>query len=52
LTRACGLKDALGEAVTAFMSVLDRHTLADLVSSPRWRAPLLAISPGRPVLAR
>ena len=52
LTRACGLKDALGEAVAAFMSVLDRHTLADLVSSPRWRARVVAISPERAVLAR
>lgn len=52
LIRACGLKDALGEAVAAFMAVLDRHTLADLVANPRWRAKVTAISPGQAVLGR
>ena len=31
IARACGLTGVLGEALRAFMAVLDRHTLADLV---------------------
>ncbi|MEZ5937386.1 MAG: Rrf2 family transcriptional regulator [Hyphomonadaceae bacterium] len=31
---ACGLRDPLEEAVRAFMSVLDRYTLADLMRNP------------------
>jgi Rrf2 family nitric oxide-sensitive transcriptional repressor len=38
LMPACGLKDALGEAFGAFLAVLDRHTLADLMAEPRWLA--------------
>lgn len=30
----CGLRGALGEALAAFLAVLDGYTLADLVSSP------------------
>jgi Rrf2 family nitric oxide-sensitive transcriptional repressor len=37
LARACGLKGALKEAFDAFLTVLDRYTLADLVAQPRWR---------------
>ena len=33
IARACGLTGVLGEALGAFMAVLDRHTLADLVDS-------------------
>jgi len=36
LTPACGLKSTLNEAFDAFFEVLDRASLADLVSSPRW----------------
>lgn len=38
LMPACGLKDALGEAFGAFLAVLDRRTLADLMAEPRWMA--------------
>jgi len=31
---ACGLAGALREAVDAFLAVLDRHTLADLIGDP------------------
>jgi len=33
IARACGLTGVLTEAVRAFLDVLDRHTLADLVDS-------------------
>lgn len=32
---ACALAPALDEALTAFLAVLDRYTLADLVAKPR-----------------
>lgn len=38
LSHACGLQGVLREAFDAFLSVLDRHTLADLVAQPRWVA--------------
>jgi Rrf2 family nitric oxide-sensitive transcriptional repressor len=31
IRRSCGLKGVLGEALAAFMAVLDRYTLADLL---------------------
>lgn len=46
LTRACGLKGALNEALDAFNTVLDRYTLADFVTEPRFSARLLALTPG------
>jgi Rrf2 family transcriptional regulator, nitric oxide-sensitive transcriptional repressor len=45
LTRACGLKGALKEAVAAFFGALDRYTLADLVAEPRWLARVVAVTP-------
>jgi Rrf2 family nitric oxide-sensitive transcriptional repressor len=36
LTDACGLKGVLRDATAAFLAVLDKTTLADLVSRPRW----------------
>lgn len=38
---ACGLTTALDEALEAFLAVLDRHTLADLVAKRRRLATLL-----------
>lgn len=35
LTRACRLPGIVGDALNAFMAVMDRHTLADLLLSPR-----------------
>ncbi len=37
ITPACSLKNLLADAMRAFMAVLDRHTLADLLDDP---APL------------
>lgn len=34
ITRGCRLRGVLGEAVNAFMQVLDRHTLAELTLTP------------------
>lgn len=50
LLPACGLKDALGEAFAAFLGVLDRRTLADLMAEPRWvaRMKALPVRPPRP----
>lgn len=53
LTRACGLKGALAEAIGAFLSVLDGYSLADLVRKPEWMAGVIALTPasgtsGRP----
>lgn len=45
LARACGPKGVLGEAFDAFLSVLDRYTLADLVAEPRWVARVTALQP-------
>ncbi len=38
---ACALAPALDEALTAFLQVLDRYTLADLVAKPRSLTKLL-----------
>ncbi|MGH6618641.1 MAG: RrF2 family transcriptional regulator [Alphaproteobacteria bacterium] len=37
ITSACGLRHPLDEAIDAFLAVLDRYSLADLVGSPRQR---------------
>lgn len=37
IASACGLRHPLDEALDAFLAVLDRHTLADLVRSPHRR---------------
>jgi len=38
---ACALAPALDEALTAFLSVLDKYTLADLIAKPRALSKLL-----------
>ena len=55
----CTLKGILGEALAAFLDVLDRHTLADLAASPSdltrllgMAAALQAAKPGRKKAAR
>lgn len=48
LTRACGLKGVLHEAFGAFLSVLDRCTLADLVAQPQWVARVTMLQPRTP----
>lgn len=45
LTSACGLKHALSEAADAFLAVLDRYSLADLVARPRWAERVIALVP-------
>lgn len=43
LTPVCVLKQALDEALTAFMAVLERYTLADLIASRQELRRLLAV---------
>jgi Rrf2 family nitric oxide-sensitive transcriptional repressor len=45
LSPACGLKGVLREALDAFLAVLDRATLADLVAEPRWVTQVVALHP-------
>ena len=45
LVRACGLKGALAEAFNAFLTTLDRYSIADMVANPRWTAALAALAP-------
>ncbi len=47
----CGLSIALNEALKAFMAVLDRYTLADVMHNPQDLTPLLGIplTPPSPV---
>ena len=45
LSRACGLKGLLREAFDAFLAVLDRATLADLIAEPRWITQVVALHP-------
>ena len=42
---ACGLRGALHQARSAFLAVLDRYTLADLVANPTELQALLGIAP-------
>jgi Rrf2 family nitric oxide-sensitive transcriptional repressor len=44
LTRACGLKGALEEALASFLAVLDRYTIADLIADPRWHARVISLT--------
>ena len=44
ITPVCDLKRVLEEAMENFMSVLDRYTLADMVTDP---GPLLALLPAK-----
>jgi Rrf2 family nitric oxide-sensitive transcriptional repressor len=49
----CNLRGVLGEAVTAFYGVLDRYTLADLVSNRQQLATILFTDrAGRPAAPR
>ena len=43
ITPECRLRDVLGDAMNAFMAVLDRYTLADLVADPEPLRRLLNI---------
>jgi len=46
---ACALQRVLGEALAAFLGVLDDYVLADLLARPRRLAALLAIDPPAPI---
>jgi Rrf2 family transcriptional regulator, nitric oxide-sensitive transcriptional repressor len=46
LSHSCRLRGVLREAVTAFESVLDRYTLADVVSNRHQLAQILFFEPG------
>ena len=43
IANICLLRSVLGEAVAAFVAVLDRYTLADLVANREALAPILFI---------
>ena len=43
LTPVCGLKSVLGEALGAYLQVLDRYTIADIVEKPAAFRSLLQI---------
>lgn len=43
LTPVCGLKHVLHEALTAYLTVLDRYTIADIVKEPEMYRMLLGI---------
>lgn len=45
LAQACGLKGALAEAFAAFLAVLDRYSIADMVARPQWASALMALTP-------
>lgn len=45
LAPACGLKGVLREAFGAFLAVLDRYSLADLMAQPRWVSHMVALHP-------
>ena len=47
IQQACGLRSVLGEALGAFLAVLDGYTLADLIAPRRRLAALLSISQDR-----
>lgn len=44
LSPSCRLRGVMGEALEAFLAVLERHTLADLVRRPAELRPLLALA--------
>jgi Rrf2 family nitric oxide-sensitive transcriptional repressor len=48
LPPACRLRLALQEALAAFLAVLDRYTLADLISEPERLAPLVGLDEAPP----
>lgn len=43
LTPVCGLRSVLGEALTAYLQVLDQYTIADIVDKPAAFRTLLQI---------
>jgi len=43
LARGCGLKGVIREAFDAFLTVLDRYSLADMLAEPRWIAQLTSL---------
>ena len=45
ISPACVLASVLSEALDAFLSVLDRYTLADLIDRPRQLSRLLEVEP-------
>ena len=45
IAHACGLKGALAEAFAAFLAVLDRYSIADMVARPQWASALMTLTP-------
>jgi Rrf2 family nitric oxide-sensitive transcriptional repressor len=49
ITPGCRLRPVLAEALDAFLAVLDRYTLADLVAAPQEIRPLLGLEAAHPL---
>ncbi len=49
ISSACLLKDVLEEALSAFLTVLDRYTLADLITPRKRLSILLDVATGSPI---
>ena len=45
IAQACGLKSSLAEAFAAFLAVLDRYSIADMVGRPQWASALITLTP-------
>jgi Rrf2 family transcriptional regulator, nitric oxide-sensitive transcriptional repressor len=45
LAQACGLKGVLAEAFAAFLTVLDRYSIADMVARPQWASMVMNLTP-------
>jgi Rrf2 family nitric oxide-sensitive transcriptional repressor len=48
ISTACTLSSIVGEALDAFLAVLDHNTVADLIAQPRQLRSLLKIDPAPP----
>jgi Rrf2 family nitric oxide-sensitive transcriptional repressor len=45
IAQACGLKGVLAEAFAAFLTTLDRYSIADMVARPQWASMLMTLTP-------
>lgn len=45
LSPVCGLRSVLGEALAAYLAVLDKYTIADIIDQPLMFRSLLQIDP-------
>ena len=45
LAQACGLKGVLADAFAAFLAVLDRYSIADMLARPQWASMVMTLKP-------